>query len=551
MARDTTNAKRPSVIELRPHDDLASLRYALDRVENGRVALRLPWDLRFLSRQLDFDLLDREARRRRLQVAIVSPDPERRVLASGCGFPTFATVEDAVTRERWNGRGPDGVEPPPSYWWEEEPDLRRARGRRVPSWLAWVRDGFRCLIFSLVIVAVAASAYAIVPTAEITVVPAGQVVTVSVPIAVDPEIESAAMSEDGVGAVLPSRRVGLEVEGHAEVAVTETATVASGRATGEVLFTSRLSQDYLVPAGTIVRTSSTSYPIRFRTTADVVVPADGQARAPIQALDERTGNVGAYQINRVEGVAGSAVRVINPAATTGAEAKEVAVVVQEDYDRVRERLTQELLNQAYDDLHTLLEPSEFLPYPSLRVEAVPKKAYTHFIGEQADKVGLNMRLLVSGQAVNADQAREIARDVLLSKLPSGHQLVDARFDVGEVIENEDGPAWFTFSVEGQGYAAAAISEDQVIARVRGKRLPEARTELMRSFPLGEPPEVEAWPTWPDWLSPLERVPLVPIRIEVHVTPELPDYWEGAALRSGPTVVCDLTPPGSPSVRRRG
>jgi hypothetical protein len=295
------------------------------------------------------------------------------------------------------------------------------------------------------------------------------------------------------------------------------------------LFTSLLSQDYLVPSGTVVRTSSTSYPIRFRTTADVVVPAGGQARVPIEALDARTGNVGAFQINRVEGVAGSAVRVTNPEATTGAEAKEVPVVVQADYDRVRERLTGELLDQAYGELQGLLEPNEFLPYQSLRIEAVPKKAYSHFIGEQAEKVGLNMRLLISGQAVSADQARDVANEILIERVPSGHHLVDASFNVGDVEEEAEGPGWFTLYVDARGYAAAAIPEASVIEKTRGRRVPEALTELEQTLPLAKPPTITTWPEWPKWLAWLHRVPPVPLRIDVHVTPEAPELGDEAGV----------------------
>jgi len=523
----------PAVIDLQPREDLTSLRRYLDQVDDGRVALLLPWDGHFLSRQLDFDLLRREAQRRNLKLAIISPDPERRQLARRCGFPTFATLEAATSADHWNGRGRQAVEPPPTYWWEEEPDLRPRQGHAAPTWLDWLKDGVRFLAFFLVTALLAFSAYVIIPRADVTVVPAGEMVTVRVPISVDPELESVAQPADGVGGIIPSRRIGLEVEGRAEVETMETATVASGRATGEVLFTSRLSQDYVVPAGTVVRTSSTSYPIRFRTTADVVVPADGQANAPIEALDERTGNVGAYQINRVEGVAGSAVRVINPQATTGAEGKEVAVVVQEDYDRVREQLTDQLLDKAYGELHGLLEPDEFLPYQSLRVEAVPKKAYSHFIGEQAETVGLNMRLLVSGQAVSAGEARAVAKEALVDRLPPDYRLVESRFNVGEVVEGHDGPGWFTFYVEGRGYAAAAIGEADVLTGIRGKRVPEARRQLQQSLPLAQPPRINTWPTWPDWLASLDRVPLIPLRVSVDVTPQVPEMGSGALLSRGP------------------
>jgi hypothetical protein len=503
---------------LHPQDDRASLRYRLDAVTARRVALLLPWDADFLSRELDFDLLRREAHRRGLEVAIVSPDPERRQLARGCGFAAFPTVGNARATERWNGHVFEELVPPPQHWWEREVDLKRKRRRAEPAWLSWVKRGFRFAAFILVVVVLAGSAYAIIPRAEVTLVPSGRMISVTVPVSVDPEIESVQQFGGETGGIVPSRRVGLEVEGSAEVETTGTGNVTAGRATGEVLFTSLLSQDYVVPAGTVVRTSSTSYPIRFRTTADVVVPADGRATAPIEALDARTGNVGALQINRVEGMVGSAVRVINPEPTTGAEPKEVPVVTQADYDRVRERLTQELLNEAHYELHTILEDNEFLPRQSLRVESVPKKAYTHFIGEEAETVGLNMRLLVSGQAVDTGNVQSVAYQALRRRLPPGYRLIDADFEIGTVTEGEDGPGWFTVSVTGRGYAAAQLNVDEAVEMMRGKPISDARAELLTQLPLAEPPEFTTWPEWPEPLSWLERVPLLAVRIDVNVAP---------------------------------
>jgi len=471
----------------------------------------------FLSRKLDFDLLRREAERRQLEIAIVSPDPERRALARGCGFPTFASVEEAQTTAVWSNRPPRQVAPPPRYWWEEDVELQ-PRSSRPRPWLEWIKQGMRFGAFLLVIVALASSASVVIPSAEVTIVPAGRTFTTIVPVSVDPEIETVEQNPDGPGGTVPARRVGVEVENYAEVETSGTANVAAGIATGEVMFTSLLAQDYNVPAGTVVRTSSTSYPIRFRTTADVVVPAGSQATVPIEALEKGTGNIAAYQINQIEGVAASAVRVINPGPTRGAEPEEVPVVSQADYDRVRERLTDHLLDQAYGELGALLEPTEFLPRQSLRIEAVPKKAYTHFIGEQADKVGLNMRLLVSGQAVDVGNAKGLAYAALAQRLPPGYALVDTHFELGEVAEEDIGSGWFTVFVTARGYAAAALNTEKAIQHIQGKPISEARQQLETAFPLAETPQITLWPDWPKRLTWLKRLPLLSLRINVQVLP---------------------------------
>lgn len=510
----------PTVLELRPHDDLASVCNRLDLVDEGRVVLLLPWDLRFLSRELDFDLLKREAKRRQLELAVVAADPRRRRMAHGCGFPAFASVEGAQAADAWDGRASGVPEPPPRDWWEEEIDLRPRPARRPSPWVERAGRGIRVGAFILAILALVGGAYVVVPSAEVTIVPVGETFTAIVPVSVDPERESIGRGrEDGLGGIVPARRVGLEIEGSTEVETSGTANVAAGRATGEVSFTNLLAQSYVVPAGTIVRTSSTSYPIRFRTTADVTVPAAGQATAPIEALDERTGNVGAFRINQVEGVAASAVRVINPEPTTGAEPEEIPVVVHADYDRVRERLTHQLIDRAYGELHSLLKPTEFLPRQSLRVEAVPKKAYSHLIGEQADRLGLNMRLLVSGQAVSVDDVEEIARGALSQRLPSGYRLVDTHYELGEVAEEDIGPGWFTFFVTARGYGAAALETGEAVDLIRGRRVADARERLHRALPLAEDPRLAIWPEWPQPLGWLERVPLLPLRISVQVVPQ--------------------------------
>jgi hypothetical protein len=73
---------------------------------------------------------------------------------------------------------------------------------------------------------------------------------------------------------------------------------------------------------------------------------------------------------------------------------------------------------------------------------------------------------------------------------------------------------------GRGYAAAEIDGGRVVARIRGKRIPAARERLQAEFPLAEPPRFETRPDWPKFLKWLERVPLLALRVEVEVTPQV-------------------------------
>lgn len=510
-----------TVIELQPQDDLASIRYRLGWVDGKRVALVLPGDMRFLSRSLDFDLLRREVERRRLEVAIVSTDPLRRQLARDHGLPAFASLGEAQQAGKWRSRLPRQVEPPPRHWYDEKVHLLPRPIRPRPRWLTWTGLGLRLLMFLLALTIVLMSAYVVMPSGAVTLVPAGKEFSVITPVSVIP-VETGAKGEvDLVARTIPGWWVGVEIEGYAEVETTGVAGVISGRSTGTVLFTNLLTQDYLVPAGTVVRTSSTSYPVRFRTTADVLVSALGQASAPVESLDVGVGNVGAFEINQVEGVAAYALRVINPEPTRGAQATEVRVVVQADYDRLRLQLMRQLLDRAYSEIAAsdLVEPTEMLLRDSLRIEAVPKQAYNRFIGEQADKVGLNMRVLVRGLKVDVGNAGTVAYNVLTRSLPPGHQLVDAHYELGEVAEEDVGPGLYTFFVTARGYAAAALDPGAAVALVRGQPVSVARERLRAAFPLAEDPQITTWPEWPGSLRWLERMPLLALRIQVRVMPQ--------------------------------
>jgi hypothetical protein len=249
----------------------------------------------------------------------------------------------------------------------------------------------------------------------------------------------------------------------------------------------------------------------------VAVPSAGQATAPIEALEDGVGNVGAFQINQVEGVSASAVAVINPEATTGAEPVEARVVTQADYDRARQQLTQQLLATAVEELSAnYLETTEIMLPQSLRIEAVPKLAYDRFVTEQSDTVGLNMRILVSGWALDVDNAEVVAYSALIERIPAGYELTDARFELGELAEEEIGSGSFTLFVTAYGTADAVVDPRTATSLVRGERLDDARNLLVTRMPLAEEPQIMLWPTWPERLRWLERMPLVPLRIDVRV-----------------------------------
>ncbi|MBN1487464.1 MAG: hypothetical protein JW981_07470 [Anaerolineae bacterium] len=503
-----------NIIHITAGDDRYTVRENMRRSDNPNILILLPWETeKGWDELLDYTILMREAQKRGLSVAWVIADPLRQPYARGAGFPLFPTEEAARTHIEDNGefpppRLPKAPDKPRDAWWAEEPKAPPLPlPKPQPLWLI----GIKVLVFLVVLAALAGTAFISIPSAKITLAPEGLTYSAIMPISVEPELEEVDLQRN----LIPSRRIGDEFEGYAEVATTGGSYAFSGYARGEIIFTNLLGQDYRVPEGTIVRTTSTSFPARFATLHDVVIPAFGQATASIEALSEGPiGNVSSYQISQVEGVAGIAVRVTNPYPISGAESEVVATVSEADKERVWELAAQQVLAEAYNGLQysAYLQPGEFLPRQSLVIQAAPREAYTKMTGEQANTIGLTLRLLVTGEAVSASDAQIVAYRRLAAQLPGEYTLTDARFEYGEAAEEDVGSGDFSFYVTAYGYASAEIDTEEVWALIKGERIEDAKETLSNMLPLAREPEITVTPDW------FPLIPQLPIRTEIKVVP---------------------------------
>lgn len=498
------------IISIQPDDDLAALRDRLRRTREMRVLFSLPWDARSLSRSLDYELLWREATALGRQFAVVSPDPERRALARRMGFSAFSAPEQAAAAQRWRWPSPERPAPPPRPWWEEEPSLQPPPARQAPRWARQARHGARAAVFAAALLVLLITAYTVLPWADVTIIPDGERLSIVVPIFASLSAETVDLEAH----VIPASRPGDYFEGYLEVETTGTAAFVSGQATGTVVFTNLLAQEIVVPARTVVRTSSASFPARFATTESVTIPPLGQAAAPIEALTSGpAGNVDVNQINYVEGPTGLALRVTNPEPTGGGATQDVRAVSQEDMDRARRLLTAQLLEEAYQALQQppYIQPTETLLRPTLTVQAA-EVSFDRFIHERADRLGLHMRILVTGMAVDQDNAEAVAYAALNERLPSDYTLVGASFEIGEMAEEPPPQGDLSLFVTANGYAAARLDVAAVQRLIQGCPRSQVADRLQAELPLAAPPQATLWPKWLPWM------PLLPMRITVHVVP---------------------------------
>lgn len=497
-----------------PSDNRYTVRETLRRIHEKTILVVLSWDVeKEWNQTIDYEVLLREAQQREQELIWVVEDPERRPVVRAAGFAVYNSEEAALEFLEIVGTFPQmrkATQPqrPPHAWWKEEPKRPKLPlRRRQPAWLISLEIG----VLLVALAAVGVTTFLSLPSAHIVLVPQGITYSRVVKVSVDPDLDDIDLERG----VVPTRRIGDEFEKFVEVSTTGRGISFSGRARGTILFTNLLDQNYQVPAGTIMRTTAGSYPVRYATTQLVEIPAFGQASVTAEALEEGPqGNIRAYQINLVEGVAGFAVRVTNPDPIGGAESSTVATVSEADHDRAWDLAAQQVIADAYNGLldSSYLEPGEFLPQQELIIQAVPKQAFTHLVGERAQILGLSLRLLISGQTVSLRDTQAVAYQQLSEYLPADYSLTDARFEYGEAAEEDVGPGLFTFYVTTYGYANADIDTSEAQDMIQGQSLQEAIADLNATYLLAQPPEITVKPAW------FPYIPFLPIRTEIEIIP---------------------------------
>lgn len=508
---------KEQIIQLEPYDDVVSVRDKLGWIRAPRVLLVFPEKNEpILQERLDLVLIQREATRRRAQLALITHDPIVTENARELGIATFRTVESSH-RRYWQTKRAELSVPREDRVTELDVDLVEAGTRLKPEeerFSPQARRTFALIIFGLTVIMLLSGCYVILPGATVRLSPAANQVSVTTTITADPE---ATFVDPEAGIVL-ARVVGVEVEGSLSVDATGTTLQPSQKARGIALFTNLIPDQVSIPAGTVVKTSA-GEPVEFVTLVAATLPGEvGETvEVPVEALAAGfTGNLPSNRINEIEGPLSVRLAVTNPEPTSGGDAQDARAISQDDLDRVRERLLQQLQQRAYAEMQTdLLEESEFIPLETLDVVLVHSETYTGYVGEVRNDVGLAMRVTVQGIVVDERHARQVVYARLAEKIGDGYQLGTGTlvYRLGDVVDIDQNRR-VTFVMQGAGDVSAAIDAARVRELTRGMAVRRAADELRRELPLELEPEIESWPRfWP-------LMPVLPLRINVEVSGQL-------------------------------
>jgi hypothetical protein len=498
------------VIYLDQEDDIVSIADRLEWVVEPRAVLVLPPDGNVLVEHLDLVRLRRHVEDVRLEVGLVTLDGRVRAKARALGIPVFSTVEASQRSRRgwWRGRRrPERFRPAPVDEADRQEVQRRLAPR--PEWQRWLRRYIAILLFFLTLAILFVGIAYAVPGATIVLRPEIKAIQVVKPIVADPQLSSVSFT----GASVPGRELVVVEEWRAQVETTGIIEIPDAPARGTVVLVNRLAQPVTVPAGTRVATS-TGQRVIFQLVESAEVPGvvGGTAEVEIIAIEPGpTGNVNANLVNRVEGSLALQLEVRNLEPTEGGGFRLAPAVAEADRERLRAQVVQQLQALALVEMEGLLADNEFLAHESLRLVETYHESFSHFLGEQADRLTLEVRAELHATAVDETQAVGIVYEELAAEVPPGYELVPdtLAFQSGEVL-GVDSQGGVSFEMIGEGTVAAELRLDELIAEVAGQETEVALAYLNGHLPLRDYPQTRVWPNW------FGRMPYMPVRIQTVV-----------------------------------
>jgi hypothetical protein len=502
-------------LQLEPFDDVVSIRDRLTFIQASHVLLMCPPGTPVFRRKLDLLLVQRQAMRLRMRIALITDDLTLIEHADDLNISVFPDEQTARVG-RWKRSRATVFAPPrdPDERAEIVDHVLRQRMPLSPAALRRRRLG-RLILFAALLIAFLLSLFLAVPSATVTVTPASRQVYENVAIVADPALTDI----DIENRRMPASIVPLQVTSDVTVQTSGKETAGMSRAQGLVTFTNDGDQPILIPLGTITATSG-AYPVRFETLVETTLPAGNAAsvQVPIQALAEHAGpagNVSPGAINRVEADFADLVTATNPNATYGGAVQEVSLVTADDQARLLVLGRQQLLQNARDELLHYLSGDQFLVPGSITITAERPEwtIYSAVVGDVAESVSLSLRANVQGVVVDEGQAQQVAFSALAPYLQPGLEIEpnDIVYTRGDILDLDPGGR-VTFLMVVKGNIAVSIDKSAVRDRMVGVSVDEARDRLERELLLDpeRPPHIATWPPW------YSRMPVLPVRISVKV-----------------------------------
>jgi len=491
-------------IELGEGDSVAVARRKLEEATIPQVALLIPPSNPLLQSEVKLNLIRRFAEALALDLVLVTGDRATVGRARRAGLRTVSTLPAA--QRLHSVRATRALQPALVRGQAERllPPGRSAAGGRSSLWA----EVALILLVTVMLTVMGAGAALILPEAVVTLDPVGEAASVNTELTASTQWAEA---NDALRQV-PARLTDLTVQGEESGQTTGRQTVDDGHATGDVVLANKTTEEVTVPKGTVVSTND-GIPIKFYTLLDAKVPGSYGAtvRVPVMAFDPGVqGNVPALTIRVVEGEPSLQVEVLNDQPLQGGTQKRVAIVSEDDMNRLRSSLIQRVQQEAYDKLVTNLQEGEWIPPDSLDIQVIAE-TFDKQLNEQADMLHLTMTVRVVGLAVDGNAARALLVRLLEAGQTKGLVVNEATLQVQQPVGSAAvSGQTVQFKASASAFLVPAIDPRAVSRGIAGLDTAHARAWLSDHYALRRPPSIELQPSW--W----PRLPWVAWRIRTQL-----------------------------------
>lgn len=508
------------LIQLSTSDDATSVKDKLAFLRGRSVLLVWPESGTVLTRRLDLVLIQREAKRLAIRLALVTHDPDVKRFAAELNISAFETI-GASARGKWR-RGQARTFTNRDHRPEDEPEpeelmpvASRVRVESTDTPLTrLVRWSVRTLLLFILIALALTMIYLLLPGAAVSFSLRQEMLTVSAAIIADPSLTAINIERGEI----PALRLEVEVEDRGSIPASGTQQIGSSLARGAVVFINKTERTVEIPADLVI-TSSGTPDIFFRTLQSASVPGGIglQVEVPIEALPNtpgERGNVDAGALDRIVGALADQVDVRNVTPTAGGSSSAVRAVTQDDRDSLLAMLRQQLQTRAYNEMLPRLSDSQFIIPETIGIieERSDWTVFDYAVGDVTDTLTLTMRAVVEAVVVDEIGAQQVAFSRLASQVPPGWVIRQVDYNrSGAVDVDETGRVSFTMNAS--AFVQAQIDVGRIREQLAGRSLSDAELYLRQQVEIDTSSGIGVRVS-PDWFG---QMPLLPIRISVQVS----------------------------------
>jgi len=493
---------KTQIIPLEPHDDYVSIRDKMGWSKTPRILLVWPIHGRIALRLLDLKLIQRQAGFLGAQLGLVTNRSEVKLEAMELDIPFFSSTIMAQ-REKWDTGRPHLH----LHRRGQKPDLKIMRDQVRPHETAlYAHTVMRLLFFTIGVLAALVVGAAFIPRANITLTPISQTQAVTLPVVAGIKVQRVYLS----GSV-PARQARVVVDGSQTITATGQIVIFQEKSSGFARFRNLTDSRVFIPNGTIIKTQVEPV-VRFITmqAGELAPGIDQTVDLPIYALDPGVrGNLGANQLQALEGSLGLSVAVTNPEHTTGGRERMVVAPSPDDRERVKNLLLTSLIGDVKTRSRYTLSTGDIVFPDTIQLSQIREETYYPPEGQPGSKLTIKLQAEYIFFYASHEDLVGLAHAVLSTSAPEGLIPIPDTININLIdtpVTDDSGLTHWQMRIEQKFQERMDIFK--IIQLVQGRTPENASHQVEGIIPVSKPPLITLTPAWWPWL------PIAPFRISV-------------------------------------